>query len=58
VATGAEVEIDTGGKSAGNQFTCFTRTKVQILLRLETDTVGNAAQVLNLLALLAQKYKY
>jgi hypothetical protein len=51
------------------RFTCFTRTKVQILTRLARDTqthVGAASaddalkaleKVLSLLALLVQKYK-
>ncbi len=43
MATGAEVEIDTGGRSEGIHFTCFTLTKVKILLRLEIDTVGGSA---------------
>ena len=57
MATGAEVEIDTGGRSEGIHFTCFTLTKVKILLRLEIDTVGGSAGT-QMLALLAQKYKY
>jgi hypothetical protein len=54
----------------GTQFTCFTSTKVQILTPealpvrtipahvLECRSGTQAPQVLSLLALLVQKYKY
>jgi hypothetical protein len=50
---------------AGTQFTCFTGTKVQILTlqlvpqaRMEANDNIVYLEVLSLLALLVQKYKY
>ena len=48
------LEINGEHASSGAQFTCFTGTKVQILTRKALQP----PLVLNLLALLIQKYKY
>ena len=41
----------------GTQFTCFTSTKVQ-KKQAQSGALTSLATVLNLLALLSQKYKY
>jgi hypothetical protein len=55
-------ELKYSALSAGTQFTCFTGTKVQILTQklgaVGRAYCGRAAGVLDLLALLVQKYKY
>ncbi len=46
-------------EDAGTQFTCFTSTKVQILTQQWGGGLAlRRMQVLNLLALPVQKYKY
>ena len=46
---------------SGTQFTCLTRTKVQIRSSVSDDDmkeIRNEVKLLSLLALLVQKYKY